>query len=44
MDNETLTHTYENEAQRCMRCDCRPWGKHANHPCIESGKDTYCDE
>jgi len=27
------SHYFDWEFQRCMDCDCRPWGEVANYPC-----------
>ena len=28
------THSFTGIDGRCMDCDCRPFGRHAPHPCI----------
>ena len=30
------THYFDPEYNRCINCDCRPWGEVANYPCGES--------
>jgi hypothetical protein len=27
------SHSFDWEYGRCMVCDCRPFGRHAPHPC-----------
>jgi hypothetical protein len=30
-----MAHVYDWEYNRCIFCDCRPWGIHSTHPCTE---------
>lgn len=42
------THAFDHEYDRCMYCDCRPWGVWAQYPCgngdrVESQRIVYAD-
>jgi hypothetical protein len=42
------THSFDPENDRCVYCDCRPWGVWAQYPCndgdrVESQRLVYAD-
>jgi hypothetical protein len=32
-DANYRTHAFDPQYDRCIYCDCRPWGRVANYPC-----------